>query len=82
MHTHARWPQKHMKIGRQTYDGLICSDTHSRTDLQFAEGRKMEALSLTGWVGWSAGLNGAVHLGILLKRFTRKDIQIHTLLLG
>lgn len=29
----------------------------------------MEAHSLAGWVGWSAGLSGAVHLGILLKRF-------------
>lgn len=69
-HADALWPQEHMKIGRQTYDGLICSDTRSHADLQFAEGRKMEAHSLAGWVGWSAGHSGAVHLGILQKRFT------------
>lgn len=36
---------------------------------------QMEDHPLTGWVGWSAGLNGPVHLGILLKRFTYTNIN-------
>lgn len=38
----------------------------------------MEAHSLTGWVGWSAGHSGAVHLGILLKYFTHANTHIIT----
>ena len=59
-------------------DPLTHTHTHTQSHwpLRSAERRKMEAHSLTGWVGWSAGLSGAVHLGILLKRFahTRKCI--------
>lgn len=66
------------QAGKHTTAHYAQTHTWSCWPLQSAERRKMEAHSLTGWVGWSAGHSGAVHLGILLKYFTHANTHIIT----
>lgn len=66
------------QAGKHTTARYAQTHTWSCWPLQSAERRKMEAHSLTGWVGWSAGHSGAVHLGILLKYFTHANTHIIT----